>query len=110
AQAQRQNLPDLSETPTSPIRVNVGDDIDIDCVIKNRNNLTVLWKYLNGTSESLLAANQVIVSDDKRLSVIHHEQQERWILQIRFARVQDTGIYKCEVYQFYVDHYVVYKQ
>nr|XP_046912345.1 Ig-like and fibronectin type-III domain-containing protein 1 isoform X1 [Dermatophagoides farinae] len=97
AQAQRQNLPDLSDTSTSPIRVNVGDDIDIDCVIKNRNNLTVLWKYINGTSESLLAANQVIVSDDKRLSVIHHEQQERWILQIRFARVQDTGVYKCEV-------------
>lgn len=66
-------------------------------MIKNRNNLTVLWKYINGTSESLLAANQVIVSDDKRLSVIHHEQQERWILQIRFARVQDTGVYKCEV-------------
>lgn len=66
-------------------------------MVKNRNNLTILWKYVNGTLETLLAANQVIVSDDKRLSVIHDSSNERWILQIRYARVQDTGIYKCEV-------------
>lgn len=69
--AQRQNLPDLSETSSKPIRVSVGDDINIDCVVKNRNNLTILWKYVNGSVETLLAANQVIVSDDKRLAVIH---------------------------------------
>lgn len=50
--------------------VQVGEDINIDCVIKNRNNLTVLWKYVNGSLETLLAANHVIVSDDKRLSVV----------------------------------------
>lgn len=71
ADAQPQNLPDLSDTPMSPIRVFVGDIIDVDCVIKNRNNLTVLWKYINGTSEVLLAANQVIVTEDKRMRVFH---------------------------------------
>ena len=71
ADAQRQNLPDLSETSSKPIRVSVGDDLNIDCLIKNRNNLTILWKYVNGSMELLLAANQVIVSDDKRMSVIH---------------------------------------
>lgn len=68
--AQRQNLPDLSDTSNKPILAQVGEDINIDCVIKNRNNLTVLWKYVNGSVETLLAANHVIVSDDKRLSVI----------------------------------------
>lgn len=71
--SQRQNLPDLASTPSKPIRAVVGDDINIDCVVSNRNNLTLLWKYVNGTSETLLAANEVVVSDDKRLSIIHQK-------------------------------------
>ncbi len=59
ADGQRQNLPDLSETSSKPIRVQVGDDINIDCVVKNRNNLTILWKYVNGTQDTLISANMV---------------------------------------------------
>ncbi|XP_054159728.1 Ig-like and fibronectin type-III domain-containing protein 2 [Oppia nitens] len=91
--------PDLSDTPQEEIRVFSGDIAFIDCVVRNGSLHTVLWKYYeNSKSDAkLLSANKVIISDEKRYSVIHNEDMDRWVLQINLTKPTDSGLYVCEV-------------
>ena len=66
---------DLSETPQEEIHVIASDSAFIDCVVRNGSSHTVLWKYYENSKSKakLLSANNVIISEDKRYSVIHNE-------------------------------------
>jgi hypothetical protein len=70
-----EELPDLTETSLEEINVIPSDDALIDCIVRNGNNFTILWKFVQDSKSEpkLLSANKVMISDDKRLSVIHIE-------------------------------------
>ncbi|RWS28779.1 Ig-like and fibronectin type-III domain-containing protein C25G4.10, partial [Leptotrombidium deliense] len=94
-------LPNLSETSQEPIVAKINDEVYIDCKVKDLENYTVLWKFVNPseklTEGEVLTAGNVRVTSDTRFSILHRQNESIWVLRINEVDETDSGIYVCEV-------------
>ncbi|XP_044737933.1 Ig-like and fibronectin type-III domain-containing protein 1 isoform X2 [Chrysoperla carnea] len=74
------------------VHVYEGDDALITCVVWDNDDGTVLWKL----GDKILTANSERVTHDKRISVLHDESGDVWVLVIKNSKPSDSGSYVCE--------------
>ena len=77
-------LPDLSDTPQEEITALTGTQALIDCVVKNGSDGTVIWKFIKDSKAEpkLLTANNVIITEDKRLSIVKSSKTDQGMIVI----------------------------
>lgn len=94
-----QGAPTLEATPLEPLLAVAGDAVLIDCVVKNLQNYTIIWRRVvpGSNKTEILSAGQVRIIPDPRFSLLHQKGHETWVLQIQKAQVNDSGRYICEV-------------
>lgn len=94
-----QGVPTLEDTPLEPLLAVAGDAVLIDCVVKNLNNYTIIWRRaVPGSNKTeIISAGEVRIIPDSRFALLHHPGHETWVLQIQPAQVNDSGRYICEV-------------
>ncbi|KAF8786258.1 Ig-like and fibronectin type-III [Argiope bruennichi] len=91
--------PTLEATPLEPLLAVAGDSVLIDCVVKNLQNYTIIWRRVvpGSNKTEILSAGEVRIIPDSRFSLLHQKDHETWVLQIQKAQVNDSGRYICEV-------------
>jgi len=91
--------PHMHDTPYVPVEVTQGQHAALTCVVRNLGNASVVWKkYENGKAgPKILTANDIRVTADTRVQVLHDEGGDVWVLAIGDARISDSGSYICEV-------------
>ncbi|KFM57521.1 Ig-like and fibronectin type-III domain-containing protein, partial [Stegodyphus mimosarum] len=91
--------PTLEATPLEPLLAVAGDAVLIDCVVKNLQNYTIIWRRVvpGSNKTEILSAGEVRIIPDSRFSLLHQKGHETWVLQIQKAQVNDSGRYICEV-------------
>ncbi|GBN19982.1 RNA-directed DNA polymerase from mobile element jockey, partial [Araneus ventricosus] len=91
--------PTLEATPLEPLLAVAGDSVLIDCVVKNLQNYTIIWRRVvpGSNKTEILSAGEVRIIPDPRFSLLHQKDHETWVLQIQKAQVNDSGRYVCEV-------------
>ncbi|XP_054711801.1 Ig-like and fibronectin type-III domain-containing protein 1 [Uloborus diversus] len=94
-----QSAPTLEATPLEPLLAVAGDAVLIDCVVKNLQNYTIIWRRVvpGSNKTEILSAGEVRIIPDNRFSLLHQKGHETWVLQIQKAQVNDSGRYICEV-------------
>lgn len=92
-------MPNMEDTPLDVGIYYVGGEILVDCVVHHIDNFTVLWKTTSKETENIetLTAGNIRVTTDSRVSVLHEEGRDTWILRINPAKLSDSGRYICEV-------------
>lgn len=90
-------LPDLRDNSRDPISVFVGEEVLLPCTVKNLEDNSVIWKRVKFGRAEILTAGTVRVTSDSRVSVLHTEGGDEWVLSISAARALDTAQYVCEV-------------
>ncbi|XP_019771440.1 Ig-like and fibronectin type-III domain-containing protein 2 isoform X3 [Dendroctonus ponderosae] len=105
-------LPSMRDSLTNPVHVYDGDDALITCVVRDIGSNTVMWKKEDRERHStrVLTAGENRVTADKRFSVLHDSGTDQdefgsdlpsggdvWVLVIKTAKPNDSGIYVCEV-------------
>ncbi|GFS33092.1 ig-like and fibronectin type-III domain-containing protein, partial [Nephila pilipes] len=91
--------PTLEATPLEPLLAVAGDSVLIDCVVKNLQNYTIIWRRVvpGSNKTEILSAGEVRIIPDPRFSLLHQKGHETWVLQVQKAQVNDSGRYICEV-------------
>ncbi|KAG8198461.1 hypothetical protein JTE90_022195 [Oedothorax gibbosus] len=91
--------PTLEATPLEPLLAVAGDAVLIDCVVKQLQNYTIIWRRVvpGSNKTEILSAGEVRIIPDSRFSLLHQKDHETWVLQIQKAQVNDSGRYICEV-------------
>ncbi|XP_069682864.1 Ig-like and fibronectin type-III domain-containing protein 1 isoform X1 [Periplaneta americana] len=101
-------VPSIRDSLPHPVHVYEGDDALITCVVRDVGDNTVMWKKEDRERHSrrVLTAGENRVTADKRFDVLHDavspEDQamsggDVWVLVIKDAKPNDSGIYVCEV-------------
>ena len=102
-----------------PVLAAEGADALLTCVTRNLGENTLMWKYGSDKARmehanydlvhhatyftidfytlQLLSAGTIRVTPDKRISVIHDEGGDVFVLSISEVTMNDTGTYMCEV-------------
>jgi len=73
----------------------LGKTSYLTCRVKNLGNQTVSW--LRHVDTHLLTTGLYTYTQDRRLTAIHRENSEDWVLEIRDTSLDDQGIYECQV-------------
>ncbi|XP_043279994.1 uncharacterized protein [Venturia canescens] len=74
----------------------IGSTVQLDCRIGFLGNRTVTWLRHYIDSFRLLTVNQASYSVDRRIS-LKFTYPDNWRLQITYASMRDSGLYKCQV-------------
>ncbi|RWS23337.1 Ig-like and fibronectin type-III domain-containing protein C25G4.10, partial [Leptotrombidium deliense] len=94
-------LASVEQTSSEPITVIPGEDTLIECIVKDADNYTVLWKYANSQTDietaKTLTANKIRLTEDDRISVLHRTGHDTWVLKISKSKSEDSGVYICEI-------------
>lgn len=79
----------------------VGENVELECVVKNAENYALIWQRLNNHTSIIITAGDVIVTTDRRYSVIRNEpvpdtvDTQLYTLKIKGVEERDAGIYRC---------------
>ena len=86
----------VDASTSGPIVVSEGQDALITCITRhsNENNHVIIWR--KDTSKVLLAGPTKIVRDD-RISLIHDDGGDVYVLAIKKVTPDDSGTYTCEI-------------
>ncbi|XP_069682867.1 Ig-like and fibronectin type-III domain-containing protein 1 isoform X2 [Periplaneta americana] len=92
-------VPSIRDSLPHPVHVYEGDDALITCVVRDVGDNTVMWKKEDRERHSrrVLTAGENRVTADKRFDVLHDAGGDVWVLVIKDAKPNDSGIYVCEV-------------
>lgn len=87
--------------PSLSVSVNINDTAKLPCVVKNRQNTTILWSKVSenvtgSMSPVPLAVNEGMLLADSRLSS-HFENPDTLVLEIKNVQRNDAGSYRCAV-------------
>ncbi|XP_071544292.1 titin-like isoform X2 [Panulirus ornatus] len=90
---------EMGEPTLGADRVNVtavlGHTVTLPCRVSNLRDRTVSW--IRSRDLTVLAVDRHTVTSDQRFSVLHPEETEDWLLEVRGVRAGDQGVYDCQV-------------
>uniref|UniRef100_A0A1B6LFF8 Ig-like domain-containing protein n=1 Tax=Graphocephala atropunctata TaxID=36148 RepID=A0A1B6LFF8_9HEMI len=87
--------PYFEQTPAS-VMVRPGQTVQIPCRVRNLGDKIVSW--IRRRDLHILASAGFMFTADQRFNLLHPEgDSSAWTLQLRSARVQDQGLYECQV-------------
>ncbi|XP_076068098.1 uncharacterized protein LOC143040687 isoform X1 [Oratosquilla oratoria] len=72
-----------------------GHTASLPCRVHDLNDKTVSW--IRTRDLTVLAVDRFTVTTDKRFSVVHPEETDDWLLEIRDVRPSDSATYDCQV-------------
>jgi len=65
------------------------------CRVFDLGNKTVSW--IRHDNLHIISAGRYTYTSDTRFQAVHRDDSEEWVLKIRDARVEDSGMYECQV-------------
>lgn len=74
-----------------------GQTALLTCVVRNVGNKTVSWLRHRHPIPQVLAHNNVSNVRDERITALHVDGSEEFVLRIRHTRLLDTSLYECQV-------------
>lgn len=83
---------------------NVGENVELECVVRNAENYVVIWQRMNPNKHSdyntIITAGRLIVTVDSRFSITVNEVPDAvntqiHTLQIKDVDERDAGTYRC---------------
>ncbi|KAK0097578.1 hypothetical protein PV326_000996 [Microctonus aethiopoides] len=86
----------LDETDRRNVTERIGSTVMLDCRIGLLGDKKVTWLQHDKESIRLLTVGKVQYSADERIS-LKFQYPDNWRLQIAYATLRDTGLYKCQV-------------
>ncbi|XP_069165567.1 protein amalgam isoform X2 [Procambarus clarkii] len=90
---------DAGQPSVASDQVNVtavlGHTVTLPCRVTNLGDKTVSW--IRSRDLTVLAVDQLTVTTDARFSVVHPEDTEDWLLEVRGVTISDDGTYDCQV-------------
>ncbi|XP_011298342.1 uncharacterized protein [Fopius arisanus] len=86
----------VDEVDHRNITERIGSIVQLDCRIGLLGDKKVTWFQPNKDSIRLLTVGNGQYSADERIS-LKFQYPDNWRLQIAYATLRDTGIYKCQV-------------
>lgn len=94
-----EKLPSLKHSLTTPVIKVEGDDALLTCVVRNQGNFTLMWKKAakEKAGNKILTANEERITSDKRLSIMHEEGGQVYVLLVSNVTSKDAGMYICEL-------------
>jgi len=72
-----------------------GRTTKLVCRVFNLGNKTVSW--IQHDNLHIISAGRYTYTSDTRFQAVHHDASNDWTLKIREARVEDSGMYECQV-------------
>ena len=93
------SVPSLKHSLTTPVIKVEGDDALLTCVVRNQGNFTLMWKKAakEKAGNKILTANEERITSDKRLSIMHEEGGQVYVLLVSNVTSKDAGMYICEL-------------
>ncbi|XP_064099753.1 uncharacterized protein LOC135210818 [Macrobrachium nipponense] len=73
----------------------LGHTVSLPCRVINLRDRTVSW--IRSRDLTVLAVEKTTVTTDARISVVHPEDTEDWLLEIRGVAQSDEGTFECQV-------------
>lgn len=83
---------------------NVGETVELECVVKNAENYVVIWQRVNRNKHrdynTIITAGPLIITLDRRFSITVNEVPDAvntqiHTLQIKDVNERDAGTYRC---------------
>ncbi|XP_076044711.1 zwei Ig domain protein zig-8-like [Oratosquilla oratoria] len=72
-----------------------GNAVYLHCIVTNLNNKSVSW--IRQRDLKILTVGLYTYTTDQRFEVLHSEENEDWMLKIKYAQKRDSGKYDCQV-------------
>jgi len=73
----------------------VGQTAYLSCRVFDRENKTISW--IRHSDLHILTVGRYTYTADLRYQSIYNSATDEWILQIRYLKVEDKGMYECQV-------------
>ncbi|XP_059081452.1 zwei Ig domain protein zig-8-like isoform X1 [Tigriopus californicus] len=67
----------------------------LECRVRNLDDRAVSW--IRKADIHILTMGKIVYTTDKRFSIEHSMASDNWILKLRNAQVDDSGIYECQI-------------
>ncbi|XP_041775814.1 protein amalgam isoform X1 [Anopheles merus] len=80
--------------PLENVTVAKGRDATFTCVVNNLGGYRVAW--IKADAKAILAIHEHVITNNGRLSVTHNDYNT-WTLVIRNVKMEDRGVYMCQV-------------
>ncbi|OQR78458.1 hypothetical protein BIW11_06394 [Tropilaelaps mercedesae] len=91
-------IPHFDNTTATDVVANAGKDVFLPCSVRHLGDRTVSWiRRLPSGVLNVLTVGRHTYTMESRLQPIHLENSESWNLQIRDVRLEDAGVYECQV-------------
>ena len=89
----------VEQLTASTVKRVVGEDGLLTCIVRHQGDNTVIWKKEQKTKKGtkILTANSEVITSDKRISVLHENDGDVYVLLINNITIKDSGFYVCEV-------------
>lgn len=83
--------------PATPrnVTTQLGQTVYLSCMVNNLGDKTVTW--IRRKDLHVLTVGLDTYVQDPRFQAIHLERSNDWALQIRYAQLNDQGLYECQV-------------
>lgn len=83
--------------PATPrnVTTQLGQTVYLNCIVNNLGDKTVTW--IRRKDLHVLTVGLDTYVQDPRFQAIHLERSNDWALQIRYAQLNDQGLYECQV-------------
>lgn len=74
-----------------------GEDLLLTCVVRDAAAHSVIWAKVARGLRQILAIDKLRVLQDPRISVLHDEGGDVWVLSVKNVTEEDSGGYSCRV-------------
>lgn len=72
-----------------------GKSTQLVCRVIDLGNKTVSW--IRHDNLHIISAGRYTYTSDTRFQAVHRDESNEWVLKIRNAKVNDSGMYECQV-------------
>lgn len=72
-----------------------GKTAQLTCKVYDLGNKTVSW--IRHENLHIISAGRYTYTSDTRFQAVHPDDSDEWVLKIRDAKVEDSGMYECQV-------------